>query len=512
MLTELQLDGLYPLPVLDEGIRLEWDDGAFTMFVFLSRPTADEIRAYREQPIDVLYAGTEEVFFLFHRTAATDWADAPFTPHLLSLANLALLKSLPPANHLKIVAVDKVTRRIFALRRLDLSKDGDHEQIKQRFLAMLGHPFVETAYHTTIDNYYQRFPTALALHQHFVDEILKDELMEETRLRKETGMPLPLILLNRVLEKSRDIVRALEKARPRLSKAWPSWNWFPFIEFVGEFRRFRTDLDVHALQFIATVIRWRQTQGIYRFATETCDAVLQTKLADNIPSQLFQKLPQWCVYIETPNFLYGRDLDTGIVLDGFFAYLDCLSDTTKPHLVLVTMDKTGGYIIHPFDLTQPTIVEAYLSVCREIKKEADEAAVRDMARQLEPLFALLLYLCSKDAEFRDRKLQEQQPANPTAETKGKFAGQTMPANHVERWEVGWRTAKLIREAREANLHLGSRTGRRQKPHIRTPHLHWWRTGRRDDASTWNWTSKWLPPIPVNAATPDDLVPVVYQEN
>lgn len=46
---------------------------------------------------------------------------------------------------------------------------------------------------------------------------------------------------------------------------------------------------------------WRMPQGIYRYDRTLYDALLATPVTGDIPADLLLRLPEWCVYIETPD-------------------------------------------------------------------------------------------------------------------------------------------------------------------------------------------------------------------
>ena len=51
---------------------------------------------------------------------------------------------------------------------------------------------------------------------------------------------------------------------------------------------------------------WRVTQGIYRFDPTTFDALWETPVTGDIPTEVLFHLPEWCVYIPTPETLAWR--------------------------------------------------------------------------------------------------------------------------------------------------------------------------------------------------------------
>lgn len=85
---------------------------------------------------------------------------------------------------------------------------------------------------------------------------------------------------------------------------WPAWCYLPMaaayaVVSGGGPRRVAPERagDVARLAALAA---WRMTQGIYRFDPAVFDAVRSTPVAGDIPADVLYRLPEWCVYIETP--------------------------------------------------------------------------------------------------------------------------------------------------------------------------------------------------------------------
>ena len=55
--------------------------------------------------------------------------------------------------------------------------------------------------------------------------------------------------------------------------------------------------DVGLLAAIGT---WRYSQGIYRFDDSVYEALRDTVPSGDMPVDVLYRLPEWCVYIETP--------------------------------------------------------------------------------------------------------------------------------------------------------------------------------------------------------------------
>ncbi|HJL15883.1 MAG TPA: hypothetical protein RMH99_09515 [Sandaracinaceae bacterium LLY-WYZ-13_1] len=79
---------------------------------------------------------------------------------------------------------------------------------------------------------------------------------------------------------------------------------------------------------IAALSAWRPTQGIYRFHPTLFDALWDTPVGGELPAELVHRLPEWCVYIETP----GRQLDATRPIHGFFAHVGLDTGTGREEL------------------------------------------------------------------------------------------------------------------------------------------------------------------------------------
>src|SRR5690606_9772648 len=68
---------------------------------------------------------------------------------------------------------------------------------------------------------------------------------------------------------------------------------------------------------------WRMTKGIYRIDPAVAEALARTPMAGKIPTEVLQRQPEWCVYVEMPFELTDvNGNQDGCGAYGFFAYLD----------------------------------------------------------------------------------------------------------------------------------------------------------------------------------------------
>src|SRR3712207_5445209 len=135
-------------------------------------------------------------------------------------------------------------------------------------------------------------------------------------------MPRPeehLMALRRRYLRAFKLVDALRAEPGRAGPNWPEWCFLPFEaaywilhdEGLPESpTQLRDALELSALA------AWRVTQGIYRLAPGLFDEAREAGLDWKIPTDLFFRLPQWCVYVET----HGEG-PMGMRCAGFFAHL-----------------------------------------------------------------------------------------------------------------------------------------------------------------------------------------------
>ncbi len=113
---------------------------------------------------------------------------------------------------------------------------------------------------------------------------------------------------------------------------WPQWcflpmaAWFAIVSEGGNMPLNRVP-DVGLLAAIGT---WRYSQGIYRFDDSVYEALRDTVPSGDMPVDVLYRLPEWCVYIETP----GADW-LGTTLYGFWVHLEFDINRQKPELRLL---------------------------------------------------------------------------------------------------------------------------------------------------------------------------------
>ena len=291
---------------------------------------------------------------------------------------------------------------------------------------------------------------------------------------------------------------------------WPDWCYAPLaVAFAIVSGGGSNRVPVHQIGDVArlgTMAAWRVTQGIYRYDPALYGALVDTPIGGDLPAEVLYRLPEWCVYIETPGMSW---MDAP--LHGFWAHLEWDAGTGRTELRLL-LDGEADLTPIPIHIGQWTLSEAVARALDVSRVHAagigipvpgeSRATLTDTA---EPLISLLLYLCADDAEIGDGS---RRPANP-APKRTKQGLRMFPADNPTTWDVGVRIGAALRRAFHATetgqSEIDPETGRtRPRAHMRRAHWHTFLAGTGRSVRR----LRWLPPIPVNVDDLEDLPVVV----
>src|SRR6202042_1059230 len=131
------------------------------------------------------------------------------------------------------------------------------------------------------------------------------------------------------------------RAKRKELGGWPDWCFLPLagayaLVSKDGARTLAPGEHVEHVGILGALAAWRVTQGIYRFDPTTFDAIWETLITGDIPTEVLFHLPEWCVYIPTPDQTWQ-----GATLNGFFAHLECDMNDRRTELRLV-LDVTGA--------------------------------------------------------------------------------------------------------------------------------------------------------------------------
>lgn len=308
-----------------------------------------------------------------------------------------------------------------------------------------------------------------------------------------------------------------EKKREKLAKNLPAWCYLPFdvwIKAACESIR-PGGVDKRTLSnfagAVSTIGTWRITRGIYRFDPDLMSEIIDTPVEGEIPCEVLRRLPEWCVYVETPGF----ECD-GENIHGFFAHLEKEENSDNEELVMLINTEKGCSleIVHLGDYSLDDgiriALEKYGSyIPGGLSGEARAALMRRSGRRLEPLLSLLLYLCSANADIGNDARKPRIP-KPVRASNGKK--KILAAGNTRIWDVGERVGAAIRRGREAARFSGGGAtaggGGSKRPHVRRAHWHGYWYGPREGDRVFKFV--WIPPthVKIDASAAAENLPAV----
>ncbi len=261
---------------------------------------------------------------------------------------------------------------------------------------------------------------------------------------------------------------------------------------------------------VACFCAWRMTQGIYRFDPTVYAALRETPITGDLPAELLIRLPEWCVYLETPDMLVPVSDGSDAAVEGVFAWLD--HDKWPKNADVLTLGVAAEGL--PLGIQHIPLIGTLEQAVRSIAEDWRQSRAigappvptgyEAMAvRWLRPVLSLLLYLCAANAEIGDGT---RRPANPKPQrVKGTGWKRVFAAAQPTTWDVGSRMGAAIRRALAAETApAAGGTHASPRAHIRRAHWHSYWIGARQDAAARKAVLRWLPPIAVNVDDVDML--------
>jgi hypothetical protein len=240
------------------------------------------------------------------------------------------------------------------------------------------------------------------------------------------------------------------RARRKELKDWPDWCFLPSTAVNAIVSKSKTphapNLAHHA-GIVSALAGWRVTQGIYQFDSLLFEHVWKTPVSADIATEVLFQLPEWCVYIHTPEQIWQ-----GATLHGFFAHLDSDPNSMRTEIRLV-LDVTGAAgdqaIVVPIHLGKGGIAAgveaAEKSVAPQflVRMQGPDGAVESLSSNVAPLVSLVLYLCSKDADIKEPGSGKPVPSRPQPQ-KTKKGLRIFAPDHPRLWQVGSRQGSAVK--------------------------------------------------------------------
>ena len=279
----------------------------------------------------------------------------------------------------------------------------------------------------------------------------------------------------------------------------PDWPNYCFLPLAGSFAIVSGGTRLSTQQILSygsdiarlgALAAWRVSQRIYRFDPALFDELWNTTVTD-IPTEIFKRLPEWCIYIEIPK----------PPVRGVFVHLECDANTGREELRFVFDQVDGRFdqllpiLLH---LNKKTVADSLESVFQEAEKQAHTHSINvaverrpeseDIRANILPnALSLVLYLCSVNADY-DR------PEAPLPKRTNRGLRLFAP-DSPKILDVGISVGAALRRAyayyRENDA---DGVGSPVRPHVRRAHYHHFWTGPKTDQEL---IVKWLAPILVN---------------
>jgi hypothetical protein len=307
--------------------------------------------------------------------------------------------------------------------------------------------------------------------------------------------------------------------RGRDLPGWPEWCYCPLagayaIVSGGGANQVPVE-RVHHVGIVGALSAWRMTQGIYRVDPALYAALVDTPLDRDLPREPLYRLPEWCVYVETPDLRWGGERP----VHGVWAHLEADTGGGADELRLVldtartpaeALDTEHGCVPLPLILGEGSIADALSRVVASgarrarahgLDPPAELGEALAVAPALWPIVSLLLYLCDEDAEIDGPG----RPGNPGPKRTRRGGWRLFAADGPMVWDVGVRLGAALRAAyqgAETEQRETDSAGRaRPRGHVRRAHWHTYAAGEgRQERRL-----RWLPPIAVNLPSTDELV-------
>lgn len=300
-------------------------------------------------------------------------------------------------------------------------------------------------------------------------------------------------------------LNALTKDYPDLSKqvdnfrankangvlTWPNWCFLPmggWHAIAGS--RYPGGIvpadKGHEIARLAAIGAWRYSQGIYQIDTDLLAALAETGIKGDLPADVFLRLPEWCIYVETPTMPWNTD-----IIYGFWAHLEYDYNDGR-HELRMLMDCEAGMqtvIVHLGPWTIAEGISRAMDMAQKeypyhIDTEKLGIAIERASKAIEPFISILLYLCSDAPEIDDRK-PGQSPSYAHA-TKTKNGWRFFPPPKPKYIQVGQSLGAQLRQAANST----GEPGTEKRPHLRRGHWHGYWTGplKGDRKFIYHWIS------------------------
>ena len=250
---------------------------------------------------------------------------------------------------------------------------------------------------------------------------------------------------------------------------------------------------------------WRNSLGIYKIDSNVIDDVIKSLIPSDTPVNIFERLPEWCVYFDVTNSKTLNNAYDGKFL-GFWALFDHHFINKKYERVLkIILNIQGADDLLPIielPVDNNKTIEKSLEYIYQSDNQDDPflnaSYVKSDVDMLRIVLSMLLWLCAEEPDISNI-LGE--PINKDALRMPKYrinkkTGVFIPPDKPIVYNIGHRLGGEIRTFNERISNSDSRISARKRPHIRRGHWHgvWSGTGQNKEFKIY-----WQSAIFVNAS-------------
>ncbi len=305
-----------------------------------------------------------------------------------------------------------------------------------------------------------------------------------------------------------DVNKMIDDFRQSKGKDLPNWASFCFLPIAGWYAILCGQLgkpqlsaaDMPKLHALSATCTWQFSKGIYDFDSDLYQALIDSEIKGDLPSEVLHRLPEWCLYINTPNYQFD-----GQPAHGFYAMLE--HDMNDGHHELrLFIDADGKLISVPLHLGNWSVHDAVDKYFKYANLQSSihgygllpntAQTIKTVTDDIMPLLSLLLYICSDTPDLSNREFFGDSPQRPQAK-KTKKGWRLFPAEKIKTWTVGETIGEHLRQTAKDY----QSTDRRVKAHLRRGHHKTYWTGKRgsDEQKP---VSRWIPPAIVAGGKED----------
>lgn len=286
---------------------------------------------------------------------------------------------------------------------------------------------------------------------------------------------------------------------------WPSWCFLPSSLWAALVWRQNSSPESSDFDFfeeggfLSVISAWRYSKGIYRLDASLLSALTETDIAEELPSELFQRMPEWSIYVESPGLPWA-----GTPINGFWASLDWDYTSNNQYLWFV-LNSDRGLLPFCIEVGVKSIEElmrkAMALMYEKIKSShynVTEESVRQNFQELRSLISIVLYLCSSEPDI-DPMLMPKMACRESLFREGKKGSYLFTPEKPRVFHVGNTLGAKLRSTES----LAS--GRTVKTHLRRAHWHGFWKGPRSGERKFIY--RWIPPVVVEGRLVSEVLEV-----